>query len=61
MPERLEQPLEEGLDYRQMWGTLRDELAWCTRNNVHAIDPFVVMGYMHFIQDMAEFDKKDST
>lgn len=58
MSERLEQPLKEGFDYRQMWAALRNDLSWWIGRDVHAIDPVVMISYMDLIQDIAEFDKK---
>ena len=58
MPEIPGQPLDERLDYRRMWATLRDELSWCAGHNIQGIHPFIVIAYMNFIQRLAEFDKK---
>lgn len=59
MPEIPEQPLDEGLDYLRMWATLREEFARCCRFDVQAIHPYVIIGYMNFLQQIAAFVKKD--
>ena len=58
MSEVRNQSFDEELDYRLMWIILWNELAWSAREKVHSMDPLVVMGYMNFIRQIAEFDKK---
>jgi len=53
--------LPEGLDYRRMWFVLQNEAACLAREKVRAMEPLIVLGYMNFIQGMAEFDKKGPT
>lgn len=61
MPGIPKQTLDEGLNYRRMWATLRDEIEGCALHDVNAIHPTIVLSYMTFIQRIAEFEKKGAT
>lgn len=52
--------LEQDLDYKWMWFSLEDELEQCHIQNVHSIDPYVVISYMTFIRQIAIFNKKET-
>lgn len=53
--------LEQDFDYKWMWFSLEDELEQCHIQNVHSIDPYVVISYMTFIRQIAIFNKERDT